>query len=81
MSTIEEILAARQRALDEITWDEAEQAFIVPAMGALIPVPRSYLATDGGKSRQLLRLLEKGATPAMVLAFAEKAGMNTSGPV
>ncbi|QKH42433.1 hypothetical protein [Achromobacter denitrificans] len=74
---ISQILADRQQAVDAIEWDEVEQEYRVPAMEALISVPKSYLQDSAGQVRQILRLLEKGATPQTVLAFAIKAGLNT----
>ncbi|WP_332611779.1 hypothetical protein [Achromobacter sp. ESBL13] len=80
VNDIGKILGKRQEALDAIKWDEDEQEYQVPAMGAAITVPKSYLGTPEGQLRQILRLLEKGATQEMVLAFAHKVGMKTGGP-
>lgn len=62
------------RLMAQITRDEAEQEYLVPyGSNPPIPVPFSDLETDRGRVRTLLRLLEKGIDPDVILAFAEVA--------
>lgn len=68
-SILGELKAARQLI------ERDDEGFLVPTYGGTkISVPDSYLADDTGRLKQVLRLLQKGATPEIVLAFTVEAG-------